>query len=100
MGNRRLGPLAPIKHGTTWGYQQHLQTDRLPCDDCRAAYSDHQTALRLRHGQPTLQVPAQVIGSLLLALDNATREYAVAALGPLTAAECVLRAASRAVQRE
>lgn len=91
--NRVRTPAAPIKHGTPWGYQAHIQRDVPMCDECRIAYKNDQTAKRIRLGQDRLHAPAEVVGSLLLAVTNeSTRQYAIAALGPKTAAACVERA--------
>lgn len=92
---------SPIKHGTSWGYSLHLIRGVPMCDECRAYQKDRQTAERLLDGQVGMQVPAEVIGSLLLAVTNpATREYAVAVIGPKTAAVCIDRATRHEVKRE
>lgn len=90
------GVRKPIKHGTPSGHKLHHYRGEESCAECHAAYNDDRMACRIHNGQPSVRLPVEVVGALLLAVTNRdTFRYAVTAIGPRTAAGCIDRAAGR-----
>lgn len=46
-GGAHRRALVPIRHGTQWGYEQHIRRGVEPCSACRAAHNVHNNGRKL-----------------------------------------------------
>lgn len=81
---------APIKHGTKRGYAIHIRAKEKPCAECTAAQADSVQAHKILSGkQATVRVPVEILGALLLELDEAVLDDVGNRLGHEATAACM-----------
>lgn len=91
----------PIEHGTRSGYDAHTRAGEKACGPCAAAKSDSVQGHKIRCGKTSgTRVPVEVLGELLLRLDEELLDQVSDAIGHEVAAACMEIAARRALNRE
>ena len=92
---------ATDEHGTRAGYDAHIRAGQKACDPCAAAKSDSVQGHKIRCGKTLgTRVPVEVLGDLLLRLDEDELDRVSDAVGHEVAAACMEVAAWRALNRE
>lgn len=90
-----------IEHGTRNGYDAHIRAGEKACDPCAAAKSDSVQGQKIRCGKTlSTRVPVEVLGELLLRLDEELLDEVSDAIGHEVAAACMDVASWRALNRE
>lgn len=80
----------PVKHGTKRGYAIHIRAREKPCPECAAAQADSVQGHKILCGkQATIRVPVEVLGLMLLHLDEDDLDRISDQLGHEATAACM-----------
>jgi hypothetical protein len=90
---------ATEEHGTRRGYDAHARAGTEPCGPCASAKSDSTQAHKVRSGKTlAIRVPVEVLGDVLLRLDEDVLDRVSDAVGHEVTAACMELAAWTALE--